>query len=64
MPDFGYMTVTTACPHDGCDEEVDVRVFGEDGDVVYVTVECDSGHTYTAAITITVEGSSSETEIT
>jgi len=64
MPDYGYMTVTTECPHEACDETVDVRVFGADGDVVYRTVECDSGHSYTAEITITVEGSSSETEIT
>jgi hypothetical protein len=64
MADYGYMEVTTDCPHAACDETVDVRVFGENGDVIYRTVECDSGHTYTAAITITVSGASSETEIT
>lgn len=63
MTDFGYVTVTTSCPHVDCTETVDVRVFGEADAVIYRTITCDEGHTYTAAITLTVEGASEETEI-
>jgi len=60
MADYGWMTVTTECPVEACDETVDIRVFGKDGDTVYRTVEDAAGHTYVVAVVITVEGAVTE----
>ncbi len=56
MADYGYMTVTAACPVTDCTETVTTRVFGAHGASVYTTVTDDEGHTWSIKVVITVSG--------
>jgi hypothetical protein len=60
MADYGWVTVTTECPVEACDETKDIRVFGKNGDSIYRTVTDDAGHTYTVKVVMTVSGAVTE----
>jgi len=56
MADFGYVTVTTACPVTPEDGNTTTRVFGDDEADVYKIVVCPEGHEYGIKVHMEVSG--------
>jgi hypothetical protein len=62
--DFGYMDVTFECPESGCSGTETVRVWGQNGESIYRTVECTTcSVTNAMKVVITVSGAVTEYEL-